>query len=187
MSSHVQQEATAKSKRSGHLVFAYCRIISSIDVALQLSETYRLQDFELGHVLVLYVFSIINGLIDSILDDWGSQTTYADGNGGPVGTEDSQIMHTDFEHIKIVQHGSIGTTNSIMALEVLGRLTDNQKAMVLLRLVHLNMYEFQFLTSFFLFIQIILLLQSSYMYQNHIILCFSACANSFLYKCDVIF
>lgn len=121
------------------------KIINSVDVALQLSQTYKVRFVELGHALVLFFFSIVIGLIDSILDDWGLQMISADRPGGAFGGVDHQIMDIDSkgnQNFKRTEYrDEIRRTNSFLAMEVLCKLTDNRKAMVLLRLVHLNMPE----------------------------------------------
>lgn len=126
----------------------FCRITKSVDVALQLSQTYEVEIVELGHALVLYFFSIVIGLVDSILDDWGLQMTSVDGASGTIRSDLSQNMDVNSEgnhfHKRNEHREEIIRKNSFMALEVLGKLTDHRKAMVLLRLVHLNMYVLLF-------------------------------------------
>ncbi|KAK3018232.1 hypothetical protein RJ639_002766 [Escallonia herrerae] len=108
------------------------KIIKSVDDALQLSQTYKIQVFELGHALVLSFFSIVICLVDGILDDWGLKISVGDGHNMDVEFEGYPNFkrHEPREQIR--------TTNSLMALEVLGNLTNDRKAMALLRLVHFN-------------------------------------------------
>ncbi|KAK3021200.1 hypothetical protein RJ639_046619 [Escallonia herrerae] len=110
------------------------KIIKSVDDALQLSQTYKIQVFELGHALVLSFFSIAVCLVDGILDDWGLKSV-GDGHNMDVEFEGNP----NFKRHE--QREQIQTTNSLMALEVLGNLTDDRKAMALLRVVHFNMPE----------------------------------------------
>lgn len=121
-----------------------CRIIKSVDAALQLSHTYRVQVQELGQVLVLFFFSIVVGLIDSTFNDWGLLMKTPDGPSGPFGSADNKDMDVDargnynvgrYEHLELLRK-----TNSLFAIEVLVKLTESRKAMVLLRIVYLNMY-----------------------------------------------
>ncbi|OAY41668.1 hypothetical protein MANES_09G120300v8 [Manihot esculenta] len=120
-------------------------IIKSVDAALQLSHTYRVQVQELGQVLVLFFFSIVVGLIDSTFNDWGLLMKTPDGPSGPFGSADNKDMDVDargnynvgrYEHLELLRK-----TNSLFAIEVLVKLTESRKAMVLLRIVYLNMPE----------------------------------------------
>ncbi|KAL6988247.1 hypothetical protein U1Q18_013995 [Sarracenia purpurea var. burkii] len=121
------------------------KIIQDVDAALQLSETYGVQDLELGHVLVLCFFSIVICLIDSTLCDWGLQMTSVDRPSGLMKSDDSQNTDVDSKGNQACTRNKnreyIRKSNSFMAFEVLGKLTENRKAMVLLRLVYLNMPE----------------------------------------------
>jgi hypothetical protein len=104
------------------------RIIKSVDVALQLSQTYRLPVVELGHAFVFFFFSILIALIDSTLDDWGPST-------------DNNDMDIDFRATHNFKgNEQMRRTNSFMAIEVLAKLTETRKSMLILRLLHLNMY-----------------------------------------------
>ncbi|CAL5390059.1 unnamed protein product [Camellia sinensis] len=121
------------------------KIIKSVDVALQLSQTYRVQVLELGHAMVLCFFSIIVGLIDSTSYDWGLQMTSVDKANGEIRSEDNQNMDVDSKESQIYKRNDhrerIRRSNSFVAFELLGKLTENKKATVLLRLVYLNMPE----------------------------------------------
>ncbi|XP_048226155.1 mediator of RNA polymerase II transcription subunit 33A [Ricinus communis] len=119
------------------------KIIKSVDVALKLSQTYGVQILDLGHVLVLFFFSIVVGLIDSTFNDWGLLLKSPNVQCGPFGNDDNQDMDVDargnfnmgrHEHREVLRK-----TNPIFAIEVLLKLTESRKAMVLLRVVHSNM------------------------------------------------
>lgn len=131
-------------KSTTYSFLLFHRIAKSIDVALQLSETYSFQVFELGHAMVLCLFSIIVHLIDSTLDDLGLQMGSKGGACEVNKSEDTQRMDIDFRENQVHKtnefHELIRRTNSFMCLEVLTKLTDNKRAVGLLRLVHLNMY-----------------------------------------------
>ncbi|KAF8397078.1 hypothetical protein HHK36_015985 [Tetracentron sinense] len=121
------------------------KIIKSVNDALRLSQTYRVHVVELGHALVLFLFSVIIGLIDSTLDDWGLQMTFKDILSGIFGGGNHQDMEIDSkgnqDDERNEHRDQLRRRNTFMAMEVLGKLTENRKAMVLLRLVHLNMPE----------------------------------------------
>ncbi|XP_025695905.1 mediator of RNA polymerase II transcription subunit 33A isoform X1 [Arachis hypogaea] len=119
------------------------KIINSIDVALQLSETYNIRDLELGHIFVLFFYSIIIALIDSTLNDWGLQVSTSERSClVPMGDQYMEIDHKvthSFE--KGENHEQIRKKNSILALEILESLTESKKGVVLLQSVLLNMPE----------------------------------------------
>ncbi|WCJ27895.1 Mediator of RNA polymerase II transcription subunit 33A [Euphorbia peplus] len=121
------------------------KIIKSVDDALQLSHTYRAQVLELGHAYVLYFFTIAIGLIDSTLSDWGLILKSPDVLSGLFGNADNQDMDVDargsynigkYEHREVLRK-----KNSFFALEVLVKLTESRKALIMLRIVHLNLPE----------------------------------------------
>ncbi|RVW29775.1 Mediator of RNA polymerase II transcription subunit 33B [Vitis vinifera] len=118
------------------------RIIKSVDAALQLSKTYQVHVLELGHTMVLFFFSIVVGLLDSTLDDWGLPVTFLDRASGVARSGDYLNMDIDSKgnkNFKQSEHREqMRRTNSFLAMEVLGTLMENRKAKVLLRLVHLN-------------------------------------------------
>lgn len=128
------------------------RIAESVDLALQLSETYKVRVVEFGHALVLFFFSTIISLIDSTLDDWGLNMTSRKRPRlafGGSGCYDVEIDSRGSEDVKSNEHQErLRRMNSFFAIEVLGKLTESRKALVLLRLVHLNMYVFSILTIF---------------------------------------
>ncbi|XP_057971679.1 mediator of RNA polymerase II transcription subunit 33A-like [Malania oleifera] len=121
------------------------KIIKSVDTALQLSQTYTIQVLELGHAFALFFFSIVIGLVDCTSDDWGLQMTSGDRSSGAFGSGDHQNMEIDSkgnQHLRRNElREQIRRKNSFLAMEVLGKLMESRKAMVLLRLVHLNMPE----------------------------------------------
>ncbi|CAM8961864.1 unnamed protein product [Rhodiola kirilowii] len=124
---------------------ASCRvkIIESVDAALQLSENYSVQILDLGHAHVLFFFSIVIGLIDCTLDDWGLPMAAIDRLMGPFGALGSRNMDIDTsESVQLIRNerrDQMRRTNPSKAIEVLCHLTGNRQAMVLLRLIKLNM------------------------------------------------
>ncbi|XP_004305061.1 PREDICTED: mediator of RNA polymerase II transcription subunit 33B-like [Fragaria vesca subsp. vesca] len=121
------------------------KIAKSVNLALQLSETYKVPVVEYGHALVLFFLSTIISLVDSTLDDWGLKMTsrkrprLAFGGSSDHDGETDSIRNENFRSNEHQER--ITTMNSFLAMEVLGNLTESRKAMVLLRLVHLNMPE----------------------------------------------
>lgn len=118
-------------------------IVKSVDDALQLSQKFGIRVSEVGHAVVLFLFRAIISLIDCTLEDWGLQSSSMDkqcstyGNGGH---QDMDIDAMGNSNDKRHEHReNLRRMNAFMALEVVERLIGNKKAMVLLRLVHLNM------------------------------------------------
>ncbi|CAB4315432.1 unnamed protein product [Prunus armeniaca] len=120
------------------------KITESIDAALQLSQTFKVHVVELGHALVLFFFSVIISLIDSTLDDWGFKMTSRKRPRSAFGGSDNdmEIDYRESQNLKVKEHHErIRKRNSLLAIEVLAKLTESRKSLVLLRLVHLNMPE----------------------------------------------
>ncbi|KAJ3684234.1 hypothetical protein LUZ61_013398 [Rhynchospora tenuis] len=95
------------------------RMAKSIDDALQLSVTYRVEKMDLGFAVVLFLVTAITGLLDCTLEDWdlvvaseslfvedGSQSMDVQVKGG--------LANNDSKH-----HNKLMQTNVVMALEVL--------------------------------------------------------------------
>ncbi|XP_010278916.1 PREDICTED: mediator of RNA polymerase II transcription subunit 33A-like [Nelumbo nucifera] len=121
------------------------KIVISVDDALELSKNYGFHVVEFGQAVVLFLFTVIINLIDSTMDDWGLQPASVGKISGLFGGGEHQDMDIDSkgnqndkrrEHCELLKK-----TNAFMTMEVLGKLTENRKVMVLLRLVHLNMAE----------------------------------------------
>ncbi|CAD6334493.1 unnamed protein product [Miscanthus lutarioriparius] len=56
-------------------------LAKSIDSAMQLSHRFGFQHLDFGHTVILFVLSLVNMLIDCILDDCGLPITSADEHG----------------------------------------------------------------------------------------------------------
>ncbi|BAT89502.1 hypothetical protein VIGAN_06047200 [Vigna angularis var. angularis] len=54
------------------------KIVSSVDSALRISETYKVCDLEIGHVFVPFFYEIVISLLDCMLIDWGIQETFSE-------------------------------------------------------------------------------------------------------------
>ncbi|CAM0957186.1 unnamed protein product [Alopecurus aequalis] len=121
-------------------------IAKSINDAMQLSDIYGFQRMDFGHTVIFFVLSIINILTGCILEDWGfpsicsneHDNIYAiggvnkhmslDGKGSLLDRRDEQREH-------------LRRNNTLMALEVVEKITANKTAQVFLRLVYLNIPE----------------------------------------------
>ncbi|KAL5545713.1 hypothetical protein UlMin_012249, partial [Ulmus minor] len=117
-------------------------MIKSIDDALWLSQIYEVCVVELGQAFVLFFFSIMISLIDNTLDDWGLQKMSLDRQTLVFGSTENCDMDIDpkesdnFERNE--HHKQMRRMNSLIAMEVVGKLTESRKAMALLCLVHFN-------------------------------------------------
>lgn len=96
--------------------------MKSIDEALQLSRTYGVQQMDLGHAIVLFIFTVVKTLVDSVLEDCGFP--YA---------------RTDMQH-NLDMRGN--ASNTLLALEIVEKIITNKKAQVFLRLISINKYGF---------------------------------------------
>ncbi|XP_078177877.1 mediator of RNA polymerase II transcription subunit 33A-like isoform X2 [Carex rostrata] len=97
------------------------KIVKSIDEALQLSRTYGVPKMDLGHAIVLFVFTLVKTLVDSVLEDSGF--SYA---------------RTDMQQNLDIRGNA---SNTLLALEIVEKIITNKKAQVLLRLISINMPE----------------------------------------------
>ncbi|KAF3320361.1 mediator of RNA polymerase II transcription subunit 33A-like protein [Carex littledalei] len=95
--------------------------MQSIDKALQLSRTYGVPKMDLGHAIVLFIFTVVKTLVDSVLEDCGFP--YA---------------RTDMQHTLDIRGNA---SNTLLALEIVEKIITNKKAQVFLRLISINMPE----------------------------------------------
>lgn len=113
-------------------MFSFCRLIEYVNDAVRLSDEYGIQFSEVGHVAVVFLFKAICCLIDCTLEDWGIE--------GGNGLQDMDMDSTKGPNNKTYEHREhILRVNGLMAVEVAAKLLENRKAVILLRLVHLNM------------------------------------------------
>lgn len=124
--------------------------MKDVDHALQLSQIYEVPVLEIGHAWLLFFFSIVIRLIDSTFNDWGLQMTSLERSSLEFGGANHDDMDLDSKESQNSERNEkckqMQKMNSFMAMEVLGKLIENRKAMVLLRLVRFNMYVHLFLS-----------------------------------------
>ncbi|XP_066366779.1 mediator of RNA polymerase II transcription subunit 33A-like isoform X3 [Miscanthus floridulus] len=114
-------------------------LAKSIDSAMQLSHRFGFQHLDFGHTVILFVLSLVNMLIDCILDDCGLPITSADEHGnrndmnfnGKGRSLDRGDEHR--EHLR--------RKNILMSIEVVEKVTANKIVQVFLRLVNRNIPE----------------------------------------------
>ncbi|OEL13867.1 Mediator of RNA polymerase II transcription subunit 33A [Dichanthelium oligosanthes] len=117
---------------------AYGLLAKSIDDAMQLAHRYGFQHLDFGHAVILFVLSVVEMLIDCILDDCGSLNTSAHGH------DNIYIQNTDFDGKGIpldrgdAHREHLRRNNILMSIEVIEKATANKIAQVFLRLVYLN-------------------------------------------------
>lgn len=128
----------------GNKLFMLCRIIKSIDAALQLSRTNMVEKVDFGIVVVLFVLRAITTLLDCVLEDFGlpfaSKCLVEDGwlRPHPIDID----VNDQASNYRSKHHDHLRQTNVFTALEVVKTMTSNKRIQVFLRLVHLNMYVF---------------------------------------------
>uniref|UniRef100_A0A6V7QSZ3 Mediator of RNA polymerase II transcription subunit 33A n=1 Tax=Ananas comosus var. bracteatus TaxID=296719 RepID=A0A6V7QSZ3_ANACO len=120
------------------------KITKSIDEALQLSQTYGVDQMDIGLAVVLFTLCVITSLIDCTLKDFGLPFVSRDGHVNFLSIEGQQTMDIDYKgssNDKRNEHREqLRRTNSLLALEVVEKMAANRKTQVFLRLIHLNMY-----------------------------------------------
>ena len=134
------------------LLIFLCRMTRLVDDSLQLSHTYGIHKIDFGHAVIFFVLNVILSLIDGTLEDWGLQFMSIDKTGNKNANEVYQVMDIDAKensNYKRHEHREqLQRANSLMALEVVEKITANAKLRVFLRLIHFNMYA---MSSFFIF------------------------------------
>lgn len=125
-----------------------CRIVKSVDANVQLSQAYGIHIGDFGQAFVFFFFKTMMALIDNTMIDWGLQITPSDSPSGSIGGGEVQQMDVDLrqnQNDEMIEHRErMRKKNSMIALEVLERVTESIKATVLLRLIRLNMYILPF-------------------------------------------
>lgn len=118
------------------------KITKAIDDAMKLSETYKVQEMDFGHVIVLFYFSIISSLIDCSIEDCSCLLVSADKygsafvNGGKLATElDVKSLNEKINE----RRDHLRQSNALMAIEVAEKVTSNKKSKAFLRLISINM------------------------------------------------
>ncbi|XP_068669237.1 mediator of RNA polymerase II transcription subunit 33A-like [Aristolochia californica] len=121
------------------------KIVKTVDDVLHISHRYGVRVTKVGHMAILFLFSVIVSLIDSTLEDWGLQFPSADKSISLHTTTGLLDMDVDMGGNAIDKRNEhrehLRRMNAFMAIELVGKLMENRKALVLLRLVHLNMPE----------------------------------------------
>ncbi|XP_072997248.1 mediator of RNA polymerase II transcription subunit 33A-like [Typha latifolia] len=119
------------------------KITKSIYDALQISHTYGVHQMDLGHAVVLFFLTVITSLIDCTLEDCGLPFVSTDEHHNMYTNGGQKTMDLDVKGSlsdKRNEHREqLRRTNTLMALEVVQKMTANRKTQVFLRLVHLNM------------------------------------------------
>ncbi|KAK9128198.1 hypothetical protein Syun_016995 [Stephania yunnanensis] len=127
------------------LVGDTCRkkVSKSIDEALQLSHTYGVHKMEFGLASTLFLFSVVVGLIDCTLYDLNLQETSVDtltdifDNKDVIDMDiDSKGNHSEERNERRVE---LQRSNILTTFGVLRKLITKKKALLLLRLIRLNM------------------------------------------------
>ncbi|KAJ7961023.1 Mediator of RNA polymerase II transcription subunit 33A-like [Quillaja saponaria] len=137
------------------LVSCKQKIINSIDIALQLSQTYNICVLELGHALVLFFHSIIISLIDSTLEDWTLHLTSHERPSLAVGSTDDysvlllRSVHLNMpekfdlllQKLQFLESHELASSESKSASEVLAKLCANIQKVLCFE-YHLSKHQF---------------------------------------------
>ncbi|KAJ4807422.1 Mediator of RNA polymerase II transcription subunit 33A [Rhynchospora pubera] len=115
------------------------KVTTSIDVALQLSDTYGVEKMNFGMAVVLFLVNALTDLLDCILDDWGLLVA----SEAQFVKEGSQSMHVDMKgglnNNRSKYHQQLRQPNVFTALEVMEKLCSSKFVQVSLRLVYKNL------------------------------------------------
>ena len=117
-----------------------CRLAKSIDDAMQLAHRYGCQHLDFGHAIILFVLSLVEMLIDCILDDCGLLNISTDEHDNIYTKKNTNFdgkrqLDMGDEHRELLRRKNI-----LMSIEVVEKATANKIAQVFLRLVYLNTY-----------------------------------------------
>lgn len=118
--------------------------MKSVEVNFHLCHSYGVHVAKLGHLLVLFFFNITVALVDCCINDWGLTTVSADQQSSTFGSIEPRKMDMDIKANNFDDRGShrdlMRRANSLVAIQLLEEITKSRKALILLRLIHLNMY-----------------------------------------------
>ncbi|TVU18704.1 hypothetical protein EJB05_34815, partial [Eragrostis curvula] len=103
-------------------------LAQSLDEAMQLSQRYGLQQMDFGHAVTLFIFSLINILIDCILEDCGlpnisvgeHDNTYSRNMDSDANECSVDIGDEHREHLR--------RKNILLSIEIVERITANKMA-----------------------------------------------------------
>ncbi|KAJ3684240.1 hypothetical protein LUZ61_013404 [Rhynchospora tenuis] len=116
-------------------------VTTSIDVALQLSDTYGVEKMDFGIAVVLFLVNAMTNLLDCILDDWSLLVA----SEAQFVKEGSQSMHVDVKgglnNNRSKYHQQLKQPNAFTALEVVENLFSSKFVQVSLRLVYRNLSQ----------------------------------------------
>ncbi|KAI4324560.1 hypothetical protein MLD38_030039 [Melastoma candidum] len=121
------------------------RIVRSVGAKLHLCQSYGVHVPKLGHLLVLFFFEITLTVVDCCVNDWGLSAVSGDRSSSVFGSSGPDKMDMEKKGSNLDDRGSqqvlMRKANSLVAIELLEELTKSRKALILLRLIHLNMPE----------------------------------------------
>jgi hypothetical protein len=118
---------------------------------MHLSHCYGFEKMDFGHTVILFVLSIINILTDCVLEDSGipSICSKEHENMRAIGVNKHRALDGKRSLLdkRDEQREYLRRNNTLMALEVLEKITAKKNAQVFLRLAYLNTYAFLFYLS----------------------------------------
>ncbi|KAG2620182.1 mediator of RNA polymerase II transcription subunit 33A-like isoform X4 [Panicum virgatum] len=116
-------------------------LAKSIDDAMQLAHRYGCQHLDFGHAIILFVLSLVEMLIDCILDDCGLLNISTDEHDNIYTKKNTNFdgkrqLDMGDEHRELLRRKNI-----LMSIEAVEKATASKIAQVFLRLVYLNTPE----------------------------------------------
>lgn len=123
-----------------------CRVVESIDDILNLSRIIGLPDKEPGAIAVAFVFSIVCQLLDVSLDDEGllELTPEKISKWGVKKHQDTMEIdrYDGLDEKWPEHHGRLQSSNTIVAIELIGQFFQNKVTSRILYLARRNLYVF---------------------------------------------
>ncbi|KAH9309638.1 hypothetical protein KI387_037549, partial [Taxus chinensis] len=131
-------------KEGNEDILAYLSVtIKAVDNTLQLSQAFGSPVTGLGQTVVLFVFTVVCNLLNAAAEDWGIPVSWSEKHRiltGSIGEIELQMdSEKDLNEKRHMHRECLRRTNSVMAIELIGKLMEHKKTSSLLRLAHRNM------------------------------------------------
>ncbi|XP_057816725.1 mediator of RNA polymerase II transcription subunit 33A [Cryptomeria japonica] len=119
--------------------------IKAVDEALQISQAFGMPVTELGQTVVLFVFTVVCNLLNATAEDWGMQMIWSEKQQiltMNTGQNDMCLdIEDDLNDKRHLHRENLRRTNSMVAIELIGKLMEHRKTASLLCLARRNMPE----------------------------------------------
>lgn len=126
--------------------------MKAIDAVLHLSEIFGLSASEPGILVAGYIFSVLLQLLDASLDDERLlELTPERKSRWPTKPLEMEIDgHDVYDEERTEYHERLRNMNTVMAIEIIGKILQNKVTSRIVYLAHRNLYVFCYLELLFL-------------------------------------